>query len=224
MASVPDLIYCSNGNYTLQRIALDFGFKFGLKLPYRRILDEPLYFADQDWKNPDRKKYMDSISIYKPKSATVLDLEHRNQLAEVLSWAEEISCYVETVIIIPKCTGVISKLPKEIKGKPVRLGFSVPTKYGSTSLNPSAFRRWEVHLLGGAPEKQLSYRGEMNIVSVDCNYHSMKANKFGEYWTGKIGDVRWWRKLHGDYTPKERSRRAFEMSCKHIMDYWRETM
>src|SRR5689334_11132208 len=119
-----DLIYCSNGNYTLQKIALEHGFKFGLKLPYRKILDEQLYFADQDWKNPDREAYIKSIETYKPKVASVLDLEHRGQLPEVLAWAEDISPFVEIIVIIPKCTGVIRKLPKSINGKKVRLGYS----------------------------------------------------------------------------------------------------
>lgn len=222
MESKVDLIYCSNGNYTLQKISMNCGFKFGLKLPYRKILDEPLYFADQDWKSPNRYKYMSYVHKYQPRVATVLDLEHRNQLSEVLSWTEEISLIVESIVIIPKCTGVIGKLPKIVNGKKIILGYSVPTKYGSTSLHPKFFDGWDVHLLGGSPEKQISYKSQMNVVSIDCNYHSMKANKFGEYWTAKIDDKRWWRKLDGQYSHSERSTKAFEISCNNIFNHWNQ--
>lgn len=217
---VVDLIYCGNGNTTLDKIAQQNGFLYGLQLPYRKKLDVPLYFSDQNWKKPDKEKYIECVKKCTPKLATVLDLEYRKQFQEVLNWANDISNFVETIIIIPKVTGVINKLPREINGKPIRLGFSVPTKFGATKLKPKFFNGWEVHLLGGSPEKQLKYAQEMNVVSIDCNYHSMKANKFGEYWTGKIGYGRWWKKLEGDYAPRERSLKAFELSCVNISNAW----
>ena len=215
-----DLIYCSNGNDNLMTIALVNGFKYGLRLPQKKTMSLPLYFSDQDWKAPDREIYVEMVKKYRPKLATVLDLERRNQFQEVMEWAEEISSYVEVIIIIPKCTGVINKLPRQINGTPIRLGYSVPTTYGGTTLAPHLFEEWDVHLLGGAPEKQIQYIHQMRVVSMDCNYHSMKANKFGEYWSGKNGTRRWWWKLEGCNSPYERSLKAFHISCQNIYKYW----
>jgi hypothetical protein len=219
MAAHVDLIYCSNGNDNLMAIAIANGFHYGLRLPQRKTLPVPLFFSDQDWKNPDRGEYVETVKRHRPKIATVLDLERRNQLDEVISWSEEIASYTETIVIIPKCTGVINKLPRQIAGTPIRLGYSVPSGYGATSLSPHLFSGWNVHLLGGSPERQASYRYLMNVVSVDCNYHSMKANKFGEYWTGKQNVKRWWLKTHGT-SAYERSLKAFHLSCQNIYKYW----
>jgi hypothetical protein len=221
----PTLIYCGNGNWRLEKIAQECGFKYGLRLPQPKYINTDLYFADQNWKKPNKKKYIEKIFEYQPKLATVIDIEHRNQLPEALCWAEEISKIVETIILIPKCTGVINKIPRYINDKKIILGYSVPTKFGATKLSLHFFDNWEIHLLGGAPEKQIEYAKDLNVVSIDCNYHSMKANKFGQYWTGKFnGDTRWWRIYNNNITipPRERSLNAFEISCKNIYKYWND--
>jgi hypothetical protein len=219
---VIDLIYCSSGNKVLNDIAVANGFKPGLRLPTRTGVNPPVYFTDQDWKNPDKHIYMELVKKYTPHMATVLDLEYKSQLDEVLAWATEISSLANKIVFIPKCTGVISKLPRDIAGKETLLGYSVPSKYGATELPYRSFRGWKVHLLGGAPEKQIICAHEMNVVSLDCNWHSYEANKFGMYWTGKYDDTRWWRDYNFPCADrKEKARKAFELSCKNIVKYWR---
>lgn len=215
------IIYCSSGNYILQNIAENYGFEYGLRLPYNKSNDKQLYFADQDWKNPNKNLYIHQVSIYKPKLATIMDIEHRFQLNDALDWGNKISHFVETIIMIPKCTGIINKLPRQINGKNVILGYSVPSKYGKTKLNTNLFKGWKIHLLGGSPERQILFSNDLDVISIDCNYHSMKANKFGEYWTGKKdGNTRWWKKLDSCFIGKNRSLKAFELSCKNISEYW----
>jgi len=216
------LIYCGNGNHVLQRIAIRNKFKYGLKLPQIKNIDEePLYFSDQDWKNPDKKKYINSVKKYSPTLATVIDIEKRSQLKDAIDWAEGISNHVERIIFIPKCTGVIKNIPREVNNAKTMLGYSVPTKYGGTNLNPHLFDGWKIHLLGGSPHKQIEYSRFLDVYSIDCNYHSMKANKFGEFWTGKMDDTRWWRRVDNEsLSPREKSLMAFDISCKNIYDYW----
>jgi hypothetical protein len=221
--AIPTLIYCGMGNARLDQMAIDSGFKYGLRLPQRNSPNFPVYFSDQDWKSPKREKYMLSVKKYRPKIATILDFEKLEQYNEVMSWAEEISEIVDGIIIIPKFDGSIELLPKTINGKQVILGYSVPTKYGKTDLNLDLFDDWPVHLLGGSPHRQMEYtKNKKNIISIDCNYHAMMAINFRNYWTGKLnGEKRWWLGYQGEgeYT-KEAYFRSFDISCKNIIRAW----
>jgi hypothetical protein len=146
--------------------------------------------------------------------ATVLDWEREDQLPEVLGWAEEVAQYVEQIVLIPKVQGGVSKLPHRIGGKSVVLGYSVPTRYGGTSLFLQEFQGWPVHLLGGQPHKQMELACYLNVASVDGNYCNLKASKFCEYWQGG----RWY-----PVRPKQRDAIyvAFRRSCENIIEAWR---
>ena len=127
---MPELIYCADGNPRFAKIAIDAGFFYGARLP--GSVKYPIHFADQDWKNPDRARYMVELEKHRPVMATVLDWEQEEQLGEVLSWAEEAAQYVERVLLIPKVIGGIERLPRKIGGADVVLAYSVPTRYGGT--------------------------------------------------------------------------------------------
>lgn len=170
-----ELIYCAGGNKRMADIAVKHGFTYGAQLP--ATVYHPVQFADQDWKKPDRAKYMIALKEHRPRMATVLDLERDDQLEEILSWAVEAMRYVQTVIIIPKSFGSIAKLPRFIRGKEVRLGYSVPTKFGATSVPVWEFGDWPVHLLGGSPQRQYALREYLNVVSADGNYSQKQANE-----------------------------------------------
>ena len=174
-----EFIYCGNAS-PLDEIALDQGFLMGSQLP-KSIAYRP-YFADQDWRAPDRAKYMAMLAKHRPHMATVLDWERVDQLGDVLSWAEEAARYVSVVIIIPKVHGGIAQLPRKIGGKAVRLGYSVPTRFAGTDVPLRDFAGWPVHLLGGSPEKQLELARMMNVRSADQNYCARLAVDFCQYW------------------------------------------
>lgn len=217
MPTIPKLIYCSEGGPKLVEIAIKWGMKYGIQLPNKTY--GPVYFADQDWKKPNRTAYMKSLEFHKPKLATVLDLEEKSQLRTVLDWAEEASQYVDNVLIIPKIRRIIKHLPKRINGKEIILAFSIPTTYGKTSVVPTEFSGWNVHLLGGKPSNQFFYWREMSkyceINSVDGNYFRMKATRFCEYWEapGKwIPD--------GGATTNDAYLRVFEKSVKNLVREW----
>jgi len=225
----PDLIYCAGGNRRFAQIAIEAGFKYGAQLP-RDKPHFPIHFADQDWKKPDRSKYMAQLAAHRPSIATVLDLQRRTQLRQVIDWAEEASQYCSHVVIIPKVRGAIQKLPRRVNNKDIILGFSVPSKYGATTLEPTEFSSWPVHLLGGSPHRQISLWRDMSaycdIVSIDGNYTQLVAIKFNKFWAN--GDAhyannRWLPRLdeadqrkwaHG--APYE----AFRRSCRNIMLAW----
>ena len=225
----PNVIYCAGGNKRFAEIAIANGLLYGARIP-RDKPHYPIYFADQDWKKPNRNQYMIQLNQYRPKIATVLDLESKDQFCEVLSWAEEASQFCEYIVIIPKIPSVIKRLPKKINDKEVILGYSVPTKYGSTSISPEKFAGWTVHLLGGSPHRQMSLWDIMSkycyIFSVDGNFIQMIAIKYNKFW--KNGDAtyaenRWLPRLDeadGRKWSKDAPYEAFRRSCVNVIDAW----
>jgi len=210
-----ELIYCGGSNRRFAQIAIDHGFLFGSQLP--RTVYHPLHFADQDWKKPNRAAYMAALAQHRPHMATVLDLEREEQLGEVISWAEEAAQYVQCVMLIPKVFGIIPRLPRRIGGADVRLGYSVPTKFGGTELPVWEFAGWPVHLLGGQPQTQMALAHYMDVRSVDGNYAMLKATKFCTFW--QDGG---WRMLCdvGINGAKDAPYEAFRRSCENIAAAW----
>lgn len=228
MALAPELIYCANGNERFAQIAIDAGFTYGAQLPGTVYF--PPEFVDQDWKQPNRTAYMAALAQHRPRMATVLDWEHDEQLAEVLDWAEEAAQYVETVIIIPKVINGVRRIPTQIGGVPVRLGYSVPTKHGGTAVPVWEFGRREVHLLGGSPHAQKRIAAYLNVASVDGNIAqklALRWNMFYDplkqtshaYWAymADFDGQLWGNGGDSADAPYE----AFRRSCQNIAAYWR---
>lgn len=188
----------------------------------------PPYFVDQDWKKPDRARYVAAVEQHRPHMATVLDWERDEQLPEVLSWAEDVAPFVEQVVIIPKVMGGIPLLPRRIAGREVVLGYSVPTRYGGTELPIWEFAGWPVHLLGGSPHRQLHLAHYCRVNSADGNYAQMMAVRTGQFWMAghaKYALNRYWPRVYehddkqlSDDLPYE----AFRRSCINIMAAWGE--
>lgn len=212
-----ELIYCGAGGKRFSYIAHASGFLLGARLPTR--VSGRLYFADQDWKKPDRDRYMTGLEKHKPHVATVLDLEREEQLDEVLSWAEDAAAHVSVVCIIPKTSGVIDRLPRSIGGAAVRLAYSVPTKYGGTQVPLWEFSDWPVHLLGGSPAAQMNLFPYLNVVSADGNSWQRIAVQNCSYWTpGKKPGRNGWH--HIVPKAKDAPYEAMRLSSRNILQAW----
>jgi len=230
MIKRPILIYCAAGNRQFAEIAIKYGFKYGAQLPSKVYF--PIFFADQDWKNPNRSKYMQCLAKHEPVMATVLDWEREEQLTEILDWAEEASQYVqEDIIIIPKVVGCIHKLPRKVNDKRIVLGYSVPTRYGGTFVPIWEFAGWPVHLLGGSPQKQMElwmyFRNIAEVVSADGNMINYMATQRCQFWSNKKihhARNRHWTMLKdvGLDHIKDAPYEAFRRSCENIMQAWQE--
>jgi hypothetical protein len=232
-----EIVYCGDGYQRFAEIAIDNGFRYGSCLPHRG-LNYPIWFADQDWKKPEREAYILALKKVRPHLACVLDWESPTQLGEVLGWAEDAALYVDKVIVIPKTTGGISQLPPVVGGKPVLLGYSVPTKYGGTSVPVWEFYNWPngVHLLGGSPQAQMNlfrYFPPGTVYSVDGNMAQSLANRNCQFWTSgnsRYARNRWWptlkeadgRKWGDGSSSADGHYEAFRRSCINIMKAWRE--
>lgn len=218
-----DLIYCAGKNARYEAAAHAAGFKIGAQLP--ATVYHPVYFADQDWRRPDRARYMAALAQHRPVVATVLDWERRDQLDEVLSWAEEAAQYVQRVIIIPKVlswNNPLDLLPRRVGGADVVIGYSVPTRHGGTDLPLSYFERWPVHLLGGSPHAQMRLARRLNVVSADGNMHQLQSQS-GRFWSAEKGSKGHWRQLReiGIDLPTDNNLEAFRLSCENIAAAWR---
>lgn len=211
-----DLIYCANGNPRFAQIAIEAGFLYGAQMP-GKVYAHP-YFVDQNWKRPNKDKYIAALAKHKPSMASVLDWERLDQLSEVLEWAEEAARFVEIVMIIPKVPGKVDLLPRIIGGKRVRLGYSIPTRHGGTAVWPGEFYSWPIHLLGGNPHAQMKWRSRLpGTISADGNMFQKMAVRFCQYWqAGKWirldADGQKW----GEDAPYE----AFRRSCINIRKAW----
>ena len=220
----PILIYCAGGNRRFAGLAIAAGFHYGEQLP--DTIYFPLYFADQDWRNPDRKRYMSALAKHRPEMATVLDWEQWEQRDEVLNWAEDAAQYVNQILIVPKVPGGIDTLPRRIGGKDVLLAYSVPTKFAGTSVPAWEFMGWPVHLLGGSPHKQIEISHYLNVVSVDGNMMQKVAIRWCGFWvpgTARGAKNRYWPKLEEAGIRREHDApyEAFRRSCKNIMAEWK---
>jgi hypothetical protein len=222
---MPTLIYCAGGNPLFCQIALSAGFRYGARLPSTTYA--PLYFADQEYRRPDRVAYMRALARHRPAMATVIDWERADQLPEVLDWAEEAAEWAGRVVIIPKVQGEIGRLPHRIGAADIVLGFSVPTRYGGTCLPVWEFTGWPVHLLGGSPHKQYRYwrylRNVADVVSTDGNQSNREAH-YCRFWSLAKGPNGHWRQLSEIETTLTRvdaNALAFSLSCSNIAAAWK---
>lgn len=222
---MPDLVFCAGNNRPFCEIALSAGYLYGARLP--STIYAPLFFADQDWKHPNRHAYMAALEKYRPTMASVIDWETPEQLAEVIDWAHEAAKYVDVVMIVPKVSGGVRELPRSINGKPVRVGYSVPTKHGGSMLFLSEFVGWPVHLLGGSPAAQMKLARYLDVVSADGNMSMKMANR-GLFWSKGVGNYsnRWisLRDCDGQRWPGNGNQEAFRRSCNNIMSAWAGTL
>jgi len=224
----PKIIFCGSPQ-KIAFIALQEGLFSGAQMP-ATVYYIP-YFIDQNWRNPVRHLYMKAARRHKPNIATVLDWERPKQFKEVMSWAKEISAYVRQIVIIPKVTGTIHKIPYYVNRKRVVLGYSIPTSYAGTTVPLSEFFRRPIHLLGGSPTEQIRLwnyfrNNNTEVVSADGNQIWKMAMK-GRYW---VDDEYVLMDREGDLDRKYQESDdsliefTFRLSCKNVMAAWRHVV
>lgn len=166
------------------RIAARYGWLPGARYTNLRDIREfpKVGFIDIDWKNYDFPKHLEAVKATRPLLTVARDIEHLSQLTDVLRQAEVLARYAGRVVVVPKDRRLVPLL-RTIASNFV-LGFSVPTKYGQTSIPSRCFNGWPVHLLGGRPDTQRALASTLNVVSVDCNRFTLDAS-YGDYFDGE---------------------------------------
>jgi hypothetical protein len=164
-------------------IAARFGWLPGARYTNLRDVREfaKIGFIDIDWKHYDFQRHIDAVKATRPLLTVARDVEHYSELRQVLRQAEQLAKHAEHVVVVPKDRRLVPLL-KTIASHFI-LGYSVPTKYGLTTIPPASFDGWPVHLLGGRPDSQRELARALNVVSVDCNRFTLDA-AYGDYFDG----------------------------------------
>lgn len=102
-------------------------------------------------------------------------------LDDVLHEASILSEFADTVVVVPKDARLTRRRRLGVPDR-FRLGYSVPTRYGGTAIDPEHFTG-DVHLLGGRPDVQRKLANAMSVRSLDGNRFTYDA-KFGDYFAG----------------------------------------
>jgi|SRR5450432_214959 len=141
-----------------------------------------LGFLDIDWRNYDFRRHLAAAKATRPLLTVAKDLECKKDLQRTIDQADELAQYCVKVVVVPKARIFAATLNEVIPTRFI-LGFSVPTKYGGTQIDPARFRR-PVHVLGGRPDTQRRMAALMPVVSFDCNRFTLDA-QFGDYFDGE---------------------------------------
>ena len=215
-----NLIFCGDGGGKWRDAARECGWLVGSQPKSMNLTD--MDFTDLDFKKMDTDgyldRYVDFVAKQQPRFAVLPDILTHAHIETCFEVGERVAENVGTLIVVPKVSGIVSRIPLYIRNTPVVLG--VPcSRYGSKT---SAVCLWElanwqfgVHLLGGSPIKQLRLRDYLPVTSLDCRQH-MNVAVWGDYFK----DGRYQR--DATYTPKhDRIVELFKESCRNIMEAWR---
>jgi hypothetical protein len=167
------LIWCQSGNPASARLAVAAGWWYGFRSDGNHYASElgPVAILDSHWEEDriDWPRHLDQAAQHRPWLATVPDVLALGELDRALLRGEEIAPHCDRVLVVPKAEGIIERLPRALGGKPVVLGYSVPTSYGGTELGLWSFQGWPVHLLGGNARTQADLCRYLRVVSADGN-------------------------------------------------------
>lgn len=199
----------SNSNPAIQSAAVYMGWHHGVIstavsawFTFARSRTRPprLMFMDNDWREYNHARHLAAIRDAQPIMATVRDLVTTDQAREAgveyysiertLELAADVAALgVEDVILIPKYN-CMADLPRKVGDARVVLGYSVPSSYGATPVDPLDFRGWPIHLLGGPWPRQraLLHLLGNDVVSFDNN-NFFRVAEFGNF-SAPTGEIK----------------------------------
>src|SRR5262245_28472772 len=184
MGRARSVIKFVNHSATVLEIAVSYGWLPGAR--YTNLRDvrrfRKLGFLDIEWRRYDFTRHLEAASVTRPLMTVARDIENKRDLKGILDQAFRLLEFCNYVVVVPKDPLLESKLCSSIPREFV-LGYSVPTRYGGTSLSPLAFKR-PVHLLGGRPDVQRTLAEVMPVLSLDANRFTLDA-AFGDYFDGE---------------------------------------
>ena len=177
------IVKCVNHGRRVLAIASGYGWLPGARYTYTRELRkfDRIGFIDIEFDKYDFKKHLSAVKSTCPLLTVARDVVNIQDLTKTLDQAHELLQYSKNVIVIPKDPFMAYKFNDLIPPE-FLLGYSVPTRYGGTSIPPDSFNR-PVHLLGGRPDFQRQLAELMPVVSMDCNRFTLDA-RFGDYFDG----------------------------------------
>lgn len=178
------LRFLCHGKHTL-RLASRYGWLPGAR--YTNLRDvrgfDRVGMIDVQW-GPEYsfRKHLEAVRSVRPIVTIAQDLENRGNLRRILDQAQQLSLWASKVVIVPKDPRIAADLV-DVVPEQFLLGYSVPTRYGSTCVPVAAFGTRPVHLLGGRPDVQFKLSVHLNVFSLDGNRFTLDA-AFGDYFNG----------------------------------------
>ena len=180
----PIRVLC-HGRQTI-KLARQYGWLPGAR--YTNLRDirgfDEIGLIDIDWKEYNFQRHLDAVKAARPMLTIARDVERRRDLRRTLDQANELKEWCRWVVVVPKDPKMAEGLT-ELVPDSFLLGYSVPTRYGSTPISINSFGSRPVHLLGGRPDAQLRLSRLMNVHSFDGNRFTLDAT-FGDYFDGQI--------------------------------------
>ncbi len=178
-----DMLKFVSHSYTVQKLAKEYGWLPGAR--YTNLRDvkklDRLGFLDIDWKSYNFDAHLRAVKSTQPLMTVAQDVLVIEDLENILEQAWQLREHASHVIVVPKDPRMESRLSELIPDEFI-LGYSVPTRYGGTTIRPSAFRG-PVHLLGGRPDVQRRLANELPVCSIDGNRFTVDA-AYGDYFNG----------------------------------------
>ncbi len=140
-----------------------------------------LGFLDIYWRDYNFKRHLEAAKSTCPVVTVARDIENIEDIDMIIDQAHELNEYADYVVLVPKDRRLGCNLDNIIPPG-FLLGYSVPTKYGSTDVPIDCFQR-PTHLLGGRPDVQRRLAHRLPVVSFDCNRFTYDA-RYGDYFDG----------------------------------------
>lgn len=140
-----------------------------------------LGFLDIDWRRYCFESHLLALQKTRPVLSVARDVLCVSEIDSIRREVDQILLYASYAIVVPK-DNRIRQRDLENWGDRVIMGYSVPSKYGSTNISPELLQG-PVHLLGGSPVNQRRLAEIMNVVSFDNNSIAITA-RYGRYFDG----------------------------------------
>lgn len=170
---------------TVLRLARSLGWLPGAS--YRNLRNirgfEPVGLVEIEWTDYDFKRHLEAVKAVHPLITIAQDVLSIKQLPRILDQAYELMRWAKYVVIVPKDVRLGPRL-NELIPRDFILGYSVPSSYGRTPIQPAYFCERPVHLLGGRPDVQRRIAEHLNVVSLDVNRFTLDA-RFGDFFDGE---------------------------------------
>lgn len=142
--------------------------------------------VDIYWKKYDWADYLSKVQAWRPVMAMAADYEGPDQRDMMLQQVADLrAAGVLRVMVCPKFAGAVADIPADCI-----VAVSVPSQYAGYLPADHELAGRRIHLLGGAPGKQMAfvrhYAGVgAQVVSIDGNAH-YRAAMFGSQFDGSV--------------------------------------
>jgi len=138
----------------VQRLAAERNWGNGAR--YSNLRDIRAHHAialiDINWKNYSFEQHIAAVKQVQPFMTVVKDIEEEDEFVKTVKESKIVFDWVRYIIVVPKFKKWKAMFDRALTDRHI-IGYSVPTRYGATTLDLTRISH-PVHLLGGRPDRQ----------------------------------------------------------------------